>query len=376
MQADKNIDFDGGKENDEIKLLLKLLGLVWKEGRLLFLTFTVFIIVGLLVALLSTEMYQVESRVLPEASDGRGASSTLLNQLGVGMPFRVHEGRDAISPSLYPDVLNSSPFFIELLEQRIKFEVDGNVVETDMFNYVNEYMQGNVVIGVLKKYTYRLPWTIISLLRSSNAEINSDAGLNIDIQFISRQQYLAVKKLRGCISADISQRTGIITVYSEFPDPLVAAQVASFAVDYLGDYITDYRIKKALRDFEFIKDRHKENESEFYKAQINLANFRDANRNVVSAAARTEEQRLQDHYNLAFDIYKNLSQQLEQARIKIQEETPVIKILEPVQIPFERSSPRRGLIVIISIFLGLFAGLILIFLKHLRKVYIANYYHS
>ncbi|MFW5720911.1 MAG: GNVR domain-containing protein, partial [Bacteroidota bacterium] len=141
----------------------------------------------------------------------------------------------------------------------------------------------------------------------------------------------------------------------------VAAQIAQYAVEYLTDYITDYRIQKAQKDLEFVKERYEEKKIEFERAQLNLARFRDANRNIVSAAAQTEEQRLQDQYNLAFNVYNGLAQQLEQARIKVQEETPVIKVLEPVSVAVERSKPKRGLVLIISIFLGGFLGVSIVF---------------
>jgi hypothetical protein len=40
------------------------------------------------------------------------------------------------------------------------------------------------------------------------------------------------------------------------------------------------------------------------------------NRNVVTSLAQAESQRLQNEYNLAFEVYKGLATQLEQAKIK------------------------------------------------------------
>ena len=167
-------------------------------------------------------------------------------------------------------------------------------------------------------------------------------------------EFETVKHLRDRINASIDQRSGVITISAEFSDPFVTAQIAEFTVNYLVDYITKYRIEKAHKDLAFVKDRYAEKEREFYQAQQALARFRDANRNIVTAAAQTEEQRLQGQYNLAFNVYNSLAQQFEQALIKVQEETPVIKILEPVQVPNERSKPRRSLIMVISVFLGVF----------------------
>jgi uncharacterized protein involved in exopolysaccharide biosynthesis len=69
---------------------------------------------------------------------------------------------------------------------------------------------------------------------------------------------------------------------------------------------------------------------------------------------------LQDRYNLAFNSYNSLSQQLEQALITVQEETPVITLLEPVQVPLERSRPKRLLVIAVAAIIGSIAGVFLI----------------
>ena len=55
----------------------------------------------------------------------------------------------------------------------------------------------------------------------------------------------------------------------------------------------------------------------------------------MSAKAQTEEQRLNSEYQVAFNLYNGLTQQYEEAKLKVQEETPVFKTLEAVQVPLE-----------------------------------------
>jgi uncharacterized protein involved in exopolysaccharide biosynthesis len=61
---------------------------------------------------------------------------------------------------------------------------------------------------------------------------------------------------------------------------------------------------------------------------------------------------LQSDYQLAFEVYSQLAQQLEQAQIKVKEDTPVFSIVKPVTVPIEKSKPNRPLILIIWTFLG------------------------
>ncbi len=344
--------------SDEIDLI-EVIRHIW-NGRWLIAKVTLaFMVLGLVIAFTTTEQYKAEARLLPEISEGPGGSaSQLLRQFGGagGFNLPMGEGADAIRPDLYPDVLQSTPFYIHLMDQPIRLDKK-NETTVSAFNYVDEHMSSGGLITILRKYTIGLPGTIVGWFGSNEEEPPFTKETSDDIPHLNRAQFEAVKKLRDRISASIDQRTGVISISAEFPDRRVAAQIAQYTVEYLTDYITEYRIQKVQKDLEFVKERYEEKKQEFHQAQINLARFRDANRNIVSAAAQTEEQRLQDQYNLAFNVYNGLAQQLEQARIKVQEETPVIKVLEPVSVPVERSKPRRGMVMVVTVFLGVIVGL-------------------
>ena len=94
-----------------------------------------------------------------------------------------------------------------------------------------------------------------------------------------------------------------------------------------------------------------------------MANFRDQNRFLALQTAKIEEQRLQADYILAQNLFNNLSQQYEQAKIRVEEETPVFKTLEPTTIPLKRSEPKRTLIVIGFGVIGLIIGVAISILK-------------
>ena len=90
--------------------------------------------------------------------------------------------------------------------------------------------------------------------------------------------------------------------------------------------------------------------------QYSLDRFRDANMSFSSAVAKTQEEALTNEYNLAYSVYSELAKQMEQAKIAVNETTPILTIVEPVVVPIERSKPKRGLICVLFTFLGGFAG--------------------
>ena len=49
--------------------------------------------------------------------------------------------------------------------------------------------------------------------------------------------------------------------------------------------------------------------------------------------------------------------QLEQVKLQVAKDTPVFSFLKPVVVPTEKSAPKRSLIVIIWLFLGVVVGI-------------------
>jgi len=168
-----------------------------------------------------------------------------------------------------------------------------------------------------------------------------------------------LKEFRKRISVDVDSKSGILTLTAEMPDAVAAAELAQLSIDILTKYVSDYKVRKAQENYDFVQARYKEAKTEFEKNQEALAMFNDRNRNVVTALAQAESQRLQNEYNLAFEVYKGLASQLEQAKIKVKEETPVFTVLEPVIVPNRKSFPNTIVVILSSAILGCLVGIII-----------------
>ena len=186
---------------------------------------------------------------------------------------------------------------------------------------------------------------------------------NNQIIKLSKEDTKLLEKYRKRISVDVDTKTGILTLATEMPDAYASAELALLCTDLLTSYVIDYKVSKAKENFDFVKARYEEAKINFQITQESLATFNDRNRNVVTALGQAESQRLQNEYNLAFEIYKGLATQLEQAKIKVKEETPVFTVLEPVIIPVDKNSPKRLFILVLFFFIGLIAGVIYILIN-------------
>lgn len=65
--------------------------------------------------------------------------------------------------------------------------------------------------------------------------------------------------------------------------------------------------------------------------------------------------------------YSNSFLQLVQAKMKVQEKTPVFKVMDPAKVPLQKSKPRTSLILLGMLFLGVFIGVGLVFGRLLLK---------
>ncbi len=169
--------------------------------------------------------------------------------------------------------------------------------------------------------------------------------------------------MKGKINLTIDSKQGYLTLQASFPEALLSAQVADQTRELLQKYITRFKVEKTTDKLNFIEERYQEKKKEFEQAQEKLARYRDQNRNMSSALAQTEEERLQGEFSIAMNVYNELAKQLEQAKIQVKEETPVFSVLEPAVVPNQKTKPKKGMIVLISLFLGAIAGTGIVFGK-------------
>jgi uncharacterized protein involved in exopolysaccharide biosynthesis len=158
-----------------------------------------------------------------------------------------------------------------------------------------------------------------------------------------------------------------LSINIEMQDPLVAAQITDYIVKNLSKYIIDYRTQKAKNDLQFINERHTEAEAKYIRTQQALAMYRDQNKFLTLESSRSEEERLKADFAIATGVYNTLSQQLEQAKIKVQEKTPIFKIVNPAIVPLEKSKPNITFIFMAMALLGGFVGAVIIIMKSFKS---------
>ncbi|WP_162417014.1 Wzz/FepE/Etk N-terminal domain-containing protein [Cyclobacterium roseum] len=345
------------KEDYEIDLI-GLVKAVWISRRLIISITLIFMVIGLLVALLSQKEYTASSTFVPQtAESGKNGSSLSGLASLAGINLGGVSGGSEIPPILYPKLVSSVPFRKMLLDAEISLPGSNEKVTYKKY-YTQIYSPG--ILGIVKEYTLGLPGKLIKVFRNDSPITDSSAS-DQNLMIVSKEDYDLFKRLEGQLEVKSNDKEGFTSISFIMPDPKMAAQMAKFTESLLQKEVIAYKIQNAREQLKFTESQFEEKKEEFQKIQAELSNFRDRNQNIVSASVNNELQRLEAEYNFAFNIYTELAKQLEQAKLQVSKDTPVFSIIEPVTVPAEKSAPKRPLILIVFTFVGLVVALGVVF---------------
>ncbi len=322
-----------------------------QNARRIGLVVALFAAIGVVHALLTPSEYTSTARFMPELKTRLSGNLSQLSSLAglAGINLDAGGDADAVRPDLYPSILQSAPFFIHIMQQKVTDPATGQVLTLE--TYLRNEQQRHL-LGKVRQWLTSMDTTTQKNALPGGAPAAARSQL---IVMSERQERLA-EDLSNRIQSAFDKKTGVISIQVKMPAPAVAALVARLTTQYLTAYVTTYRTGKARQQAAFLEERVAEARRRYEGAEYALQNYRDQNRNLFLNVARMSGNRLQSEYTLTQTVYNDLSRQLEQAKIKVQEETPVFKELDPPQVPNRRSEPRRTVMVLIYALLGVLLG--------------------
>lgn len=322
----------------------------WQGRKIIVKSIVLFTMIGLLVAFLIPKEYTASSTMVPQINDQKsklGALSGLAAMAGVNLST---VGSSELTPATYPQIILSAPFQLELMNTLLNFKNLNQPVT--LYDYYTKIRFANPFV----KYTIGLPHLIIKAMKGESKILHP---VSPDAPYQLTDKQIDVQKIMNeTISVIIDDKDGYVSIYCSLPEDYAAAQLAMSTQMLLQRYITEFKIEKAKANHDFIQQRYDEVKKKYQQAQEELAKFRDRNRNVSTAMARTEQEQLTAEYNLIYGVYSELAKKLEQAKIEVKEETPVFTIIKPVSVPIEKSRPNRPYILTVFIFIGFITGTI------------------
>jgi uncharacterized protein involved in exopolysaccharide biosynthesis len=331
------------EEDDEIDLL-EIGKVFWKRRKLIFRICLIGVVLGIIVAISIPKEYTTTVILTPEITSKSTKGNVNALAAIAGVDLSSGSNTSELSPALYPDIASSTPFLMGLLEIQVTDLRKG--IHKSLYDYLLEDQK-----AAWWSYIMRAPFQLISLFSSQSDSIENNQSSSKVIS-LTKEQSSIVNALGKRINVSVDIKTGVITLTSTMQNPKISATIADTITSYLQQYIISYRTLKARQDLTFSENLYKEAKTDYYKAQQKYASYIDENMGIISARYRTTQEQLQNEMNLAYSVYNQMAQQLQSAKIKVQDTTPVYKIIQPAVVPLKASSPKKILILIGFLFLA------------------------
>ena len=324
-------------EEDSIDLI-KVFSILWKEKYLIIKSVIIVTIFGIIFSLSIKNTFKASSIFYPHIEKVNNTSQLAGLAAGLAGININEEISNNVPPTLYPNIINSPLFKIEILNTKINFK--NKKIE------FRDYLTSTIFSEFSIKKILYFP---LKLLKKSNSnKINDENILELSDEEFQLHEYLS-----QVIRLKLNEKEGFIDLSVEDRDPYVASQIAIKANKILQKSIIDFKIKNIRDTYNFIDSQLDIAKENFYLLQDSLAKFRDSNKNIKSDLFLNQFSRIESEFLIAKNIYNELALDKEKKAIEVKKNTPIFTIIKPVIIPNEKYSPNRKFIVIICLLIGL-----------------------
>ena len=333
-----------GSEEGIIDILL----LIWSKRKLLFINCVIGAVLAVIIAFSTPKQYMATSVMAPEMVSGGMSLSSLGNLASMaGLNFSGQgAGNDAFYPELYPQIVSSTPFLSEILEMQVVSK-DGEI-DTTLYEYLRAHQ---ATAWWTKIYSVPLSWFVDEeeIVPAGNGQ-----GEHSGDYMLSKQQYKLHMALEKRIAVSVDKGNNMITIDVTMQDPKIAARVANAVSEKLQRYVEKYRSAKARKDLEYAEIFFKDSEAKYLEAQKAYAEYAEQHKNIVNAKYQIELDRLSQEKELVFNNYSQMAQNLEVARVRVQEQTPVCVVVQPAYAPIKAASPKKVMMLLLYVFIAFF----------------------
>ena len=331
---------------DEIDLI-ELFKKVYSKKKLIFKATLFAVVLGIVYALFQPNEFTSSTTFIPQLSSGVKTGGSSLGGLAslAGINLGGMESSSEFPPTLYPQVVESVGFKLDLLASTINLNGEEILVK-DYFS--NQEGSSFNILGTIKKYTIGLPSLVLGSFNSQDVALSKS-----EIYSVSQEDKELFDAISDALSLSINDKEGFITISFTDSDKNIAAQITRITQNLLQEKIIEFKNQSSNEMLDFAIKQYEENKNSYEKLQDERAIFVDKNINISSSLFQNKLDRIESEVNISESIVQQLASQVEQAKLQVNKDTPVFTTIQPVTIPFERSAPKRSLIVIVYGFLGI-----------------------
>jgi len=292
-------------------------------------------LIGCVYALCSPRKYTVTAKLAPELSN---TATTRLSSLAslVGLSATNLGTTDAVYPMVYPELLKSNVFIADLFESPVTLSKKGDTSTVTLYKYLTR--------------------------KKKKTDNDGEAG-PVDPFHFTKEQDKVAEALSKRIQASIDKKTLVVSITVTMDDALVCAELSRAVIENLKLYVTLYRTEKALNDCDYYEKMYADARDDYYSALKEYSNYTDSHQGVTLKSYTIESERLKNESSLKYQLYNSTAQQLQAAKAKVQQETPVFAELIHPAVPHKSSNSRKKTALAFG-FMGVFVGCVFVLWRY------------
>ena len=334
--------------NPEVIDLRQVAQKIWANKRLFYKTLPITFVVACIYILGVPRTYTSELSLAPEMENSGmgGTIGALASSFGLDMGNM--QTTDAITPYLYPDLMEDNGFVTKMFKIKVK-DSEGEI-NTDYYTYLKKHQKSTI-------WKYPIIWIKRLLPKKETVQ---GASKGFDPYYLSNTDDEVAEAVRGNIEISINKKNGIITISTKAQDRLICKTLADSVRAQLQEFITEYRTSKARTDYEYYKTLTAEAKADYEKVRRKYGATSDANTDVSMKSIELMITDLENDMQLKFNAYTTLNAQMLAAKAKVQERTPAFTMMKGAAVPIKASSPKRMIFVIGMLFLAFLGTIIYI----------------
>ncbi len=338
---------------------VQLLRLLWKDRRMVLATCLAAALVGLALSFCVPRKYKSSVMLAPEDSGSNLLSNFSSLASMVGMDMKMNSSNDAIYPEIYPDLMQSTDFLAGLFDVRVTSR-DGRI-DTTYYAYMDKFHR-------IPFWEYPKAWAT-KLVRKLSAKDPGASEDRVDPFRMTRAQFDIMEAISGDIDCSVDKKTSVITIEVTAQDPLIAACLADSVKDRLQAAITDYRTTKARNDLAYVEGLQRDAKDSYTEARQEYASYSDANQDLLLESYRSMQEELENELQLKYNIYTQVTTQVQMAMAKVQERTPAFTVVQSASVPVKHSNtPKLAVMVAFAVLWGVAYACFLAF-RNRREIF-------
>lgn len=305
---------------------------IWKRRKIYYKVLPATFILAFLYIICIPRLYFSETKVAPEL-EGPSTGGTLSSLASsFGFDLSDMQSTDAITPLLYPDLLNDNGFVAELFGIKVKSK--DNKINTDLCTYFRKHQK--------HEWWNTAIWWVQDLFKKKD----NGGKSRFNPYFLSRNDTEVMSAIRDAIKIKVDKKTSVITISTRTQDPLISKTLADSVRGHLQQFITRYRTNKARIDYEYYKKLAADAKHEYERARQRYGSYADANTDAILVSFKSKQDDLENEMQLRYNAYSTINTQLQAAKAKIQERTPAFTLVQGAAVPIKAEYPKRMLFVL------------------------------